>query len=132
MSTIEQRVDNGIAILDKNVPDWLSKIDLNTLDLGGNSSCVLGQVVGGFSSFKGRKLRGNNDYENGFFSMENPSLGMIDRNLYSEESAKLTVIWKAKILELRSKKEEGILSPYMGDYKVKPKTKYEHRSTKNN
>ena len=46
--TIEQRVANGAAYLDKILPDWLDQIDLAVFDVASPCNCVLGQVYGNF------------------------------------------------------------------------------------
>jgi hypothetical protein len=47
--TIEQRVANGVAWLDENVPGWLDRIELPTLDMKSDCRCVIGQVVGKYN-----------------------------------------------------------------------------------
>jgi len=42
--SIEQRVADGIKLLDEKVPDWRSKIDLATLKLSHPDRCILGQL----------------------------------------------------------------------------------------
>ena len=41
-------VENGAAVLDREVPGWIFLINLDTLDLEDCNRCVLGQVFGGF------------------------------------------------------------------------------------
>lgn len=49
MSTINERVQAGIALLDEKGPaDWRERIDLGKLDLAYMSRCILGQVFGDF------------------------------------------------------------------------------------
>lgn len=44
------RVKRGMALLEEKYgPEWASKVDLDILDLGSSSSCVLGQVYGDWS-----------------------------------------------------------------------------------
>lgn len=45
--TETQRVEAGIAWLDDVRPQWWQELDLDSLDLGSGSHCVLGQIVGG-------------------------------------------------------------------------------------
>lgn len=46
MTTNAQRVDNGIAHLDRWIgPGWVWDIDLKTLDLESSCNCVLGQLA---------------------------------------------------------------------------------------
>jgi hypothetical protein len=43
-----EKVKRGIAVLEEKYgPDWVDRIDLDTLDLGESDSCVLGQVYAG-------------------------------------------------------------------------------------
>ena len=49
MSTIEERVQSGMGILDINFPGWEERIDLETLDLEDCELCVLGQQYGNFT-----------------------------------------------------------------------------------
>jgi hypothetical protein len=46
MTTIEERVEAGAAWLDANRRGWVDRIDLETLDLGDECRCVLGQEFG--------------------------------------------------------------------------------------
>jgi hypothetical protein len=39
------RVARGVALLDERVPDWRAHIDLELLDMGNSSRCVLGQLA---------------------------------------------------------------------------------------
>src|SRR5882757_5718389 len=45
---VSERVAAGVAWLDENVPGWPAKIDLDELDMGSPSCCVLGQVYGSY------------------------------------------------------------------------------------
>ena len=49
--TTEERVANGIEWLDANVPDWRTKVDKETLNIGACETCVLGQVFKGRGGF---------------------------------------------------------------------------------
>lgn len=48
MSTIAERVEAGAKWLDANRPGWVDRINLNTLDLGYCTQCVLGQLDGDY------------------------------------------------------------------------------------
>ena len=39
-------VKRGADVLDKQMPDWLHRVDLDRLDLGSCVQCVLGQLSG--------------------------------------------------------------------------------------
>jgi hypothetical protein len=43
---VSERVTRGVAFLDREVPDWRSRIVINDLDLSSTCSCVVGQVFG--------------------------------------------------------------------------------------
>lgn len=45
--TIDERVTAGATYLDEVVPDWLGRIDVDTLDIASCSTCILGQLFGG-------------------------------------------------------------------------------------
>lgn len=40
----------GVALLDQAQPDWWKHIDLDTLDMSGCYSCILGQLYGSYST----------------------------------------------------------------------------------
>ena len=44
--TTKQRVLAGIQLLNKKVPDWRQKIDINKFDIRDCSQCVLAQIFG--------------------------------------------------------------------------------------
>ena len=41
-----EAVRNGIAVLDREIPNWRDKIDLDSFDIESSWHCVLGQVFG--------------------------------------------------------------------------------------
>jgi len=43
---LQQRVQRGMTLLDKEYPGWREKINLAYLDLSSGCDCVLGQVYG--------------------------------------------------------------------------------------
>ena len=45
---LAERVAAGAALLDERAPGWRAKIDLAVLDLDSDTSCILGQVFGGY------------------------------------------------------------------------------------
>lgn len=60
-------VQRGVALLDaKGPPGWRDRIDLDTLDIGSLTLCVLGQVYGHY--YKGLRALGDdaNPYHLGF------------------------------------------------------------------
>jgi len=46
METPQERIARGAAWLDATVPNWIDRIDLQTLNLWSPWRCVLGQVFG--------------------------------------------------------------------------------------
>lgn len=48
MSTIEERVARGAALLDRIENDWPNRIDLDRLNLSIGIDCIWGQLVGGY------------------------------------------------------------------------------------
>jgi hypothetical protein len=48
MNVIEERVARGAALLDEYVPAWFNKVDLDRLDIGNCTNCILGQVFGSY------------------------------------------------------------------------------------
>ena len=46
--TIEQRVANGVALLDEKRPGWFHKFSIKRLDRGSPYRCVLGQSYGDY------------------------------------------------------------------------------------
>jgi hypothetical protein len=48
MLTVQQRVPQGVSVLDENLPNWRDLITRSTLILSNYSGCVLGQLYGDF------------------------------------------------------------------------------------
>lgn len=46
--TIDERIALGIDWLDHHDPKWIEKIDLDTLNMGHDRCCVLGQLYGNY------------------------------------------------------------------------------------
>lgn len=44
--SIKARVNRGIRKLDKEKPGWATKVNVNSLEMGSNRMCVLGQLAG--------------------------------------------------------------------------------------
>ena len=54
----KEKIDAGVAWLDKRKPGWRTEIDLKTLDVSDCDYCVLGQVFGHYAdglAFASRK-----------------------------------------------------------------------------
>jgi hypothetical protein len=45
---VVSRIPEGMALLDAYDPDWVSKIDLNILDMYDYNHCILGQLFGDY------------------------------------------------------------------------------------
>lgn len=51
MDDIKARRDRGIALLNERLdPDWVSEINLDTLDIADATDCVLGQLYGWYGT----------------------------------------------------------------------------------
>lgn len=48
MKPLEERVKDGAVYLDKQVPGWEHKVDLEILDMDYTRNCVLGQMYGSY------------------------------------------------------------------------------------
>jgi hypothetical protein len=89
MTTIAQRVAEGAAFLDVRDPEWIGKVDLERLDLGSCTRCILGQLAGDYEDgVEMFALDGADTVALGF----NTTLGFDD----------LTAEWKRVITERRS------------------------------
>jgi hypothetical protein len=93
-------IKRGAAWLDKHYPDWEWRINLDKLDLGRCSECVLGQLAGGYLT-----------------AMETLLIDPADHGFYLEDTAvnagaykRLTNAWKQFILERRKAKEDSSCS----------------------
>jgi hypothetical protein len=64
MRDYSNEVAKGIRVLDLQVPNWRQKIDVENLDLGSCSICVLGQVFGDYND--GIEELNVDGYEHGF------------------------------------------------------------------
>ena len=65
--SISQRIGQGVALLDANRTGWEKYLDLETLDLGDCTFCVLGQLYGSYDTGK-EELGLNTGSEHGFDS----------------------------------------------------------------
>jgi hypothetical protein len=46
---VSERVAQGVALLDEQVPGWVDRINLDALDVWNVRQCVLGQLFGGYN-----------------------------------------------------------------------------------
>lgn len=56
---LQERVDKGVELLDSLIPKWRLLIDVDDLDMGNISKCILGQIFGGYS--RGLEILGEHD-----------------------------------------------------------------------
>lgn len=66
MTSAEDRVARGAALLDRHIPDWRARIDLDHLDIANGAYCILGQL------YTERYLAGGEQEYNAY------SLGLVD------------------------------------------------------
>lgn len=52
MNVYETRAAEGAALLDRAVPGWESRIDLETLDISCPRNCIIGQLLGWITGLK--------------------------------------------------------------------------------
>lgn len=64
MTDYAAKVAAGVKVLDREVPNWRSKIDVDNLDLGSCSICILGQVFGDYND--GLNELNVDGYDHGF------------------------------------------------------------------
>lgn len=46
MSTVQERVALGVALLNERRPNWRSQVDIDVLEMNDRSWCIIGQVFG--------------------------------------------------------------------------------------
>lgn len=56
IGTVEERVRRGAELMDRAVPNWAARIDLDRLTMSSCDSCLLGQVLGNY--FDGPRVLG--------------------------------------------------------------------------
>lgn len=42
----EEEIARGVAVLDEHVPDWRDRVNVDVLDIGHATQCVVGQALG--------------------------------------------------------------------------------------
>ncbi len=95
------QVANGMKLLDRVLPGWTNKVDLDVLDVSRGDTCVIGQLYGKFS--KGRyELRNEIDTDTDDFGFNLPLtlLGM-PNEITDAEYQVLTETWKQEITARR-------------------------------
>lgn len=51
---IKERVDRGVAVLDKHIPEWWKRIDLKEFEISVPCQCVLGQIQSSEAEYDNR------------------------------------------------------------------------------
>ena len=99
--TLPKNVERGAELLDRELPGWDERIDLDRLDLGSTCDCIVGQLNPAHAHFKHHR------YSKGI-----EALGVETRpsrfgfNTWGQQRfASLTAAWK-RLIESR-RKEEG-------------------------
>jgi hypothetical protein len=102
----EARVAKGIALLDEKIPDWVDRIDLDTLDIGNGNHCVTAQLSSVGDWIPGMQMLGleAGDHHTGSYTEH----GFNTESFYDVADYKpweardtLTEIWKRRITERR-------------------------------
>lgn len=90
----EKEINAGVVYLNETYPDWLNKINLESLDLSHAKNCIIGQITGDYYNCK-------LDFD------KKVSLALTAEGMrYNDKSwGILTLEWKDKITQLRSSKE---------------------------
>ena len=115
---MRRRVRAGMAVLDKSVPDWHWRINIDTLDLAHNCRCVCGQLYGRFSTGVMALLPLLPDFAIWHPNDTAAAHGFLARAgwLGSDAYPKLTRIWREEILAKRehdAKEEKHDLDDYL-------------------
>lgn len=103
MTDFTAQINAGIKLLDSEVPNWRGKIDIDELDLGSCSVCVLGQVFGDYDD--GIEALGVSGYDYGFNTMSDMS--------------GLTAAWKEALGKNNTLVEKGDIYKDQYGYAVK-------------
>lgn len=100
----EQQVKNGMAFLDQRFPDWLYRVNVETLDLVDCEYCVLGQLCGDYevaaTALKLGYIYGEEFRNLAFIGV--PSTGA-DTEWEDQNWEELTKEWKCQIIERRAR-----------------------------
>lgn len=93
ISTLQKRINKGIAFLDKKFKrkNWVSKIDLKELNLRNGSTCMIGEVMGDYSGGRDDLKKSDEQMEQmGFYITKNMDI----------DYPVLTYLWKAALIKL--------------------------------
>jgi len=96
----EKEIEKGVEFLNKVYPDWLSKIDLEKLNMDQPSNCILGQLYGNFYVAQNILDMSDKNYDKMGFTV--PIVLYYDEH-DNEKWDTLAKEWKEKIVSLRNK-----------------------------
>lgn len=109
--SVECNVERGVTWLNDNVPDWLDIVDVDRLDMGSETDCLLAQLYGGNYFNAPEELTGRPTW----WMKSNPTLADQGANavLYGfdvwrsdlhakpDDPVELTAVWRRTIIRLR-------------------------------
>lgn len=110
------RVARGIALMDKEWPNWATEIDLEKLDIAQGDVCMTAQYAehqgSGANYYAGQRLLGLSDsaYEAHGFNAEGQSTGEAQGHDQPAYDA-LNGLWRAEILRRRAQAEQAPAEP---------------------
>jgi hypothetical protein len=91
---LEGRVSDGFEFINsKYEPDWVGRIDLETLDVGNSSLCVGAQLEGSYREFQ---------LEHNLYGQQSVGMGLDMWRGDQPERDMLNEIWKNKISAARA------------------------------
>ncbi len=92
-----EKIENGIKWLNKYVPDWLGRINIDELNMNSCWKCILGQLFGEY--LKAVTRMGITDHHAEMMGFE-----ILDYAEYKREDLMvyLTDLWRDAILRLRT------------------------------
>lgn len=94
-STYRSRVAAGMRLLDKRMPGWEKKINLQTLDIRSYRNCIIAQI---FGDYVPEKLFGKDNIK------QRISHGTTWGSNDNIDLAKLTAVWKRAIAKRLAQK----------------------------
>lgn len=94
--TTEQRVNNGVEWLDSNIPGWLDKINLETLNIASDDHCILAQA------YESTYNAAVDDFD--LDIQQRLNFGFTTGTYTANE---MTQAWKEKVRELRASRTDS-------------------------
>lgn len=95
----EKEIEKGVEFLNKIYLDWLSKIDLEKLNMDKPSCCILGQLYGNF--YVAQNILDMSDENSDKMGFSVPTISYFDE-LYIEKWDILQKEWVNKLVELKN------------------------------